>query len=156
MRNSLLLFCFFAVIVFACNSGRLYENNLTIPKANWDIKNSLIYEVDMTDTISLFNVLINVRHMGNYPYSNLFLFVTIKAPEGNSVCDTVEFTLADNKGKWYGKGLGDIYDIRKMYKKNSRFRQQGKYVFKIEQAMRLQQLPGICDAGIRIEKSNNR
>lgn len=102
-------------------------------------------------------MLVNVRHTNDYPYSNLYLFVVISSPDGNHLRDTLELNVADNTGKWYGTStLGDIYSISKIYKKNVRFAQKGTYNFYISQAMRLTQLQGITDVGIRIEKAVNK
>ena len=43
-------------------------------------------------------------------------------------------------------------EIRVLFKKGVTFRQPGEYRFELIQAMRIDPLPGIMDAGIRIEK----
>jgi gliding motility-associated lipoprotein GldH len=93
-----------------------------------------------------------LRNAGNYPYSNIFLFVNTYFPSGTIDKDTVEIMLASPDGKWMGKGLGDIWDNRILFKRNVTFPEKGKYRFEISQAMRLNPLPGITDAGMRIEK----
>ncbi len=151
MKHFIFLLCLFLT---ACQEGRVYEQNQAIPSAQWDAKKVFKFTTDITDTSTNSNVLINLRHTGNYPYSNLYLFLTIYSPSGQEVRDTVQVFMADPTGKWFGtSNLGDIYHLRKMYKKNIRFGQRGTYTFFIGQAMRVQQLPGITDVGIRIEKT---
>jgi len=94
-----------------------------------------------------------VRNAAGYQFSNLFIFFTTEMPNGKSERDTVELTLADERGKWLGDGLGDIWDNRILFKKNFRFPEKGIYTFKLEQAMRFNPLPQVMDVGIRIEKS---
>jgi gliding motility-associated lipoprotein GldH len=65
----------------------------------------------------------------------------------------VQIILADERGKWLGKGLGDIWDYQQLYKENVRFAQKGEYIFEYEQAMRLEKLPFILDVGLRVEKA---
>ena len=67
--------------------------------------------------------------------------------------DTVEITLAAPDGKWLGEGLGDIYDNRYLFRKAFKFPKTGEYRIELIQAMRVNPLPGIMDAGIRIEKN---
>ena len=55
-------------------------------------------------------------------------------------------------GRWLGDGLGDIFDNRILFKEGVKFPQAGEYRFELFQAMRINPLPGIMDAGIRIEK----
>jgi aryl-alcohol dehydrogenase-like predicted oxidoreductase len=48
----------------------------------------------------------------------------------------MEFTLQDERGKWNGKGLGDIYEYQLQYKPRIKFKQKGIYTFSLEQNMR--------------------
>lgn len=143
----------FGLIFLSCDPDRVYEKNIRIPDGIWDRNNPVYFEVIVQDTITPYNLYINIRNTGLYPFSNLYLFITTTAPSGHSVKDTVEVILADEKGKWLGKGLGDIWDLQKIYKQNVRFAQKGMYLFEYEQAMRMEKLPFILDAGLRVEKA---
>ena len=61
--------------------------------------------------------------------------------------------LADEKGKWIGSGMGDLYDNQIPFKKNVRFPLAGIYSFEIQQGMRMENVPLIMDVGLRIEKA---
>ena len=61
--------------------------------------------------------------------------------------------MADEKGKWLGTGVGDLYDNQIPFKRNVRFPLAGIYHFEIEQGMRLETTPLILDVGLRIEKA---
>jgi gliding motility-associated lipoprotein GldH len=113
----------------------------------------MVYGVDITDTINPCNVYINVRNASDYPFSNLFLFLETRYPNGAFSKDTLECVLADGSGKWLGSGSGDIWDNQILFKKNVVFKQKGKYYFNLEQAMRLQNLPQILDIGLRVERA---
>jgi gliding motility-associated lipoprotein GldH len=142
-----------ACMLISCNNRRIYEKNYKIPDGIWNSHNPITFEVQIDDTISPHDLYINVRNAGLYPMRNLFIFVKTTAPSGHSITDTVEIMLADEKGKWYGKGLGDIWDLSQLYKQNIRFTQEGMYSFTYEQAMRMENLPFILDVGLRVEKS---
>jgi gliding motility-associated lipoprotein GldH len=60
--------------------------------------------------------------------------------------------LADYDGKWLGSGISDVKFNRFLFQKGVRFPQKGRYFFEIEQAMRVKDLKGIVDIGIRLEK----
>ena len=152
-RDFILLLILTVFLIFSCDPDRVYEKNIRIPDGVWYRNNPVRFELMVEDTITPHNLYINVRNAGMYPVSNLYLFVTTVAPTGHSIKDTVQIILADEKGKWLGKGLGDIWDNRHLYKENVRFAQKGKYVFEYEQAMRLEKLPFILDAGLRVEKA---
>jgi gliding motility-associated lipoprotein GldH len=69
--------------------------------------------------------------------------------------DTVNCKLADNSGKWLGKGIGDLWDLQIPYIGGFKFAQKGKYTVSLEQAMRVENgLEGITDVGLRVEKAN--
>lgn len=141
------------ICMTSCDPKRLYEKNEKIVNNNWDQNVPLVFLVNITDTAQPDNVYINVRNAGFYEFSNLFLFINTRFPQGQMERDTVECVLASPDGKWLGEGLGDIFDNRILFKKDVRFPQAGEYRFELIQAMRINPLPGIMDAGIRIEKA---
>jgi len=78
--------------------------------------------------------------------------VTTTSPDGKKLTDTLQYNLADDKGKRYGKGFGDIRELNLPYKSNIFFPVKGTYQFKIQHGMRVEDLKGVYDLGIRIEK----
>jgi gliding motility-associated lipoprotein GldH len=143
-----------AITLSACDKKRVFEENKEIKDYTWDVKDTKVFEVIVTDTITPNNFFINVRNSDGYPYSNLYLFIKTIFPNGRFAHDTLECILANDEGRWLGKGLGDIWDNQIPFKKAKRFPLKGKYIFQLEQGMRLQKLPMIMDVGMRIEKSN--
>lgn len=153
-RRHLLLSAIIAAVFFqSCDSSRVFEENEEIPKSLWSAKQSLVFQTNIDDTVSAHNVYLNIRNAGVYPFSNIFLFINTTLPGGQLDRDTVEIMLATPDGKWLGKGLGDIWDNQVLFKQQVRFPRAGEYRFEIIQAMRLDPLPGIMDAGIRIERA---
>ncbi|MFH2096350.1 MAG: gliding motility lipoprotein GldH [Bacteroidota bacterium] len=147
---------FIAVLLYACDSSRVYEENIAVTGAIWNKDSLARFDVRISDTRTPHNVYINVRNMGDYRFKNLFLFITVTSPAGNSVKDTFDCVLADDRGKWYGSGIGDLYDNQILYKGNIIFPDTGIYTFQYEQAMRMDKwggnLEGISDIGLRVEK----
>lgn len=141
------------VSLASCDRNVLFEKNIELPENRWEQKNAIKFTVNVEDTINPHNLYINLRNASGYQFSNIFLFFTTTAPSGKMERDTLELTLADASGKWLGDGAGDIWDNRQLFKRNFRFPEAGTYTFQLEQAMRIDPLPQIMDAGIRIEKS---
>ena len=146
--------CLFVVITLlsSCDGSRVYEKNLKIPDYNWDQQHVLSFLADVKDTSGYHTIYLNVRNSGSYRFSNLFVFINTRLPQGQLQRDTVECILASPDGQWLGDGLGDIWDNRILFKEHVRFPQPGEYRFDLIQAMRVNPLPGIMDVGIRIEK----
>jgi gliding motility-associated lipoprotein GldH len=153
-------YCCLAIIILSivsCDSNRLYESHTSIENEIWNINQVPVFEFNNVDTLSNANLVINVRHTSTYPFSNLWLFISSTDPNGELQKDTVECVLSEKNGKWLGNGLGDIWDIQCQFK-TLRLNDDGIYRFEIEQAMRhgnlakIEQLPGIMEIGLRIEK----
>jgi gliding motility-associated lipoprotein GldH len=144
-----------SVLLFlsSCNKNIVYSEYQKFDNNEWAVKDKAVFDFEITDTVSLNNISLMVRHADSYPYSNLYLFVTSKYPDGKVLTDTMEVVLANQKGEWYGSGAGDIFDFKVPVKKNVRFPMAGKYQFSFEQGMRVDPLPLIMDLGIEIEKS---
>jgi gliding motility-associated lipoprotein GldH len=137
-----------------CDSKRYFEENKTIPGGVWNTRNMVEFAVDIRDTAVAYNLYLNVRNSGDYPYSNLYVFIHTLLPGGRTVTDTVECQLADYTGRWIGSGIGSVKFNRFLFQEGVYFRRPGKYLFRIEQAMRDENLVGIRDVGLRIERTN--
>jgi gliding motility-associated lipoprotein GldH len=155
MSKSNFLNGLFLVLLYCacgCGSNSLYENVCDIQKGEWQ-KNQLVkFDVPIGDTINGYNLYFEIRNVNDYPYSNLFLFVTTTSPNKAVKKDTIELTLADEQGKWLGHGLAGIRNNEKIFKENIRFPLAGYYKFEIAQGMRDDVLKGIIDVGLKIKK----
>jgi gliding motility-associated lipoprotein GldH len=136
----------------SCDRRRVYEENIPIEGGVWNAGQKLVFSVDIPSKTQPYNVLLNIRNTPDYPYSNLFLFLTTRYPDATTSRDTLELTLADYDGRWLGEGMGSVKFSRFLLKKLVQFPQTGKYSFELEQAMRVKELKGIRDAGFRIEQ----
>ena len=155
LKASVRFFSFvFLAFLFSCDKNVVFEKNISIPEYKWDMNNILRMETEIADTITPHNVYINVRNASGYEFSNLFLFMTTITPKGEVAKDTLELTLADANGKWLGSGSGDVWDNRILFKRDFKFPEAGLWHFELQQAMRINPLPEIMDAGMRIEVSS--
>ena len=147
---------FFRIIAFclvlASCANDSFEERIVIPEAEWAQENRVAFDVDINDTISGYVFGIEFRHLENNRYSNLFVFLHTRMPNGNLTHDTIECTLATPEGRWIGKGSGSMRDLQVPLNENLRFPLKGTYHFEIEQAMREPVLKGISDIGLFIEK----
>ena len=147
------LLLFSACVLYSCDSSRVYDKFKDIEGGVWNKDKHIKFDVQIDDTLSYHNIYINLRNSGSYKFSNVFLFISTIYPDNKISIDTVECIIADDKGEWLGKGLGDIKDNQMLLKKNVRFHKAGIYSFEFEQAMRTDNLEGIKSIGIRIEKN---
>jgi gliding motility-associated lipoprotein GldH len=118
----------------------------------WKLMDIASFKVQIKDTMNSNNVIFTIRNGSSYPFRNIYLFVTTTSPDGKQISDTLQYNLADEKGKWYGRGFSDIHELNLPYKSNVYFPLKGIYMFKIQHGMRVEDLKGVYDIGLRIEK----
>ncbi|MDO9339716.1 MAG: gliding motility lipoprotein GldH [Bacteroidales bacterium] len=151
-RYSFVLILTSLVLLSSCNSNVVYTDSLEMPERTWKLLDIPAFKIPVTDTLNSNNVFFTIRTGSSYPFRNIYLFVTTTSPDGKSITDTLQYNLADEKGKWYGKGFGDIHELNLPYKTNVYFPVKGSYQFKIQHGMRVEDLKGVYDFGLRIEK----
>lgn len=138
-------------LIVSCFSNSFFEDYHSLNPTGWDKDSLACFDVNVTDTTTAYDLYINVRNLGDYPYSNLWLFINIVAPDSSSIRDTVEYQLAFPNGKWKGKG-NNIYYNKFPLRENVNFPLKGNYTFTISQAMRTDVLKGLNNIGLRVEK----
>ena len=138
-----------SVLVAACSSRTAYSEYRNIPLTGWDKDSVLVYEVTVSDTLATYNVVLNVRHGQEYPYQNIWFFVD---SDLSGHTDTLEYYLADQRGRWLGNGFGERHDMPCLLAQNIRFPSARTYVFRVQQGMREDVLRGITEVGLTVEK----
>ncbi|MFH1160052.1 MAG: gliding motility lipoprotein GldH [bacterium] len=136
----------------SCLDNRVFDESMRIEKGVWKADNIASFSVVITDTIALYDFYVDVRNDISYKFSNLYLFLRTDFPDGRVTRDTIECILATYEGKWLGSGIGSVRSSRFLFQKGMRFKIPGTYWFAFEQAMRVPDLEGIRDFGIRIDK----
>ncbi len=151
-RISFIITLIFFLLLSSCNSNVVYTNTQPMKGEIWKLSDTPTFEVPVNDTLTSSNVIFTVRNGSSYPFRNIYLFVSTISPDGKTLTDTLQYNLADEKGKWYGKGFGDIHELNLPYKSNVYFPRKGIYVFKIQHGMRMENLKGVYDFGLKIVK----
>ena len=151
-RFSFILVLTFLLLLVSCSSNVVYTNSQAMAGVTWKLMDTPTFKVPITDTINSNIVLFTIRSGSSFPFRNIYLFVTTTSPDGKKITDTLQYNLADQKGKWYGKGFGDVHELNLPYKSNVYFPSKGIYEFKIQHGMRIENLKGVYDFGLRIEK----
>ena len=152
MRSIKLFILFTIATLFTACGSEGYDERKVISEAKWAVEDRVPFDVTVNDTVGVYAFGMNLRHMENYRYSNLYVFLHTTFPNGNLTHDTIQLMLATPDGRWVGKGSGSMRDLHITLNPRMRFPVQGTYHFEIEQAMREPVLKGISDIGLFIEK----
>ncbi len=141
------------LLIASCNQNIIFTDSAAMPDKTWSLDNIPEFSFTVSDTITSADLSFSIRTGSDYPYRNIYLFVTTSSPDGRIISDTLHYDLADEKGNWYGKGPGDIHELNLPYRTNIFFPVKGTFVFKIQHGMRTGDLEGVYDFGIRIVKT---
>ncbi len=135
----------------------VFQGDVAVPDGAWSSTFTPGFTFTMNDTVRQHDVFIDVRHTTEYPFQDMYIFVTLEGPGGRTTTDTVDLLLADPSGRWSGDGLGfihaDRYHAHVLYRYRNRFPRAGEYTVTLQQAMRRDPLPGVIDVGVSIERS---
>ncbi len=158
IRNSLLAFglLFFAA---SCDKKRVFDEYKPLD-GKWNKDSIVTFQFEQTDTVSTYNMFVNIRNNDDYPFNNLFLIVQMEEPGNVIKTDTLEYQMANPDGTLMGQGFSDVKESKLWYKENERFSKPGTYKVSIQQAVRkvgqvpgVQELNGITEVGFRIEST---
>lgn len=148
-----------AISLTACVQKAVYSNYVSVPLQGWDADSVLTYTWTIEDTAADYRMLIDVRHTERYPYQNLWFFINkpyASTPLLPYTQDTIEFYLADERGQWLGRKHNSYYEMPVLYEEAYRFDSAGTYTLTIQHGMREQQLRGISDVGLLIQKEHGK
>jgi gliding motility-associated lipoprotein GldH len=138
-------------LLTACIDDAVIDSNTEISNRNWSYIKKVRIPVNIEDAGKPYNLYFNLRHTGEYKYSNIFILIHQTSPDKKRVTERKEFQLAYPDGEWLGSGSGNIYSHQFLYKENYKFPQKGTYTFEFEQNMRDNPLREVSDVGLRVE-----
>ncbi|PPL03064.1 gliding motility-associated lipoprotein GldH [Parapedobacter indicus] len=137
-----------------CTDTAVLDQNVAIVNHAWHYEDQPQLTAHITDVTRPYNIYLNLRHTPDYAYSNVFVLLHQRQPNGRDTTERLELTLAESDGRWLGRGNGSVYTHQHLIKESIHFPDTGNYVFTLEQNMRENPLREITDVGIRVEPAN--
>ena len=149
------VFLLFPLLVASCSGNVVFHDSKEFPSYGWDKENVVVFKYTSVDTSGTYDIIVDIRNDGNYRYQNFWLFVNAISPDLIEFKDTLECVLADDYGRWVGKGGGSLhkYQLPVSFMPQIKFPKFGVYKFELIQGMRDDTLTGIRDIGLRIIKN---
>ena len=125
------------IILSSCESRNfIFKEHHVFEKAIWNEKDSASFEVNITDTMQLYNLGLMIEHSKNYPAQNLYLKINTAFPDGQYFSQQVNIDFASKAGKWFGDCSSDFCEVEAYIQKRAYFNQSGIYKFTIKQFTR--------------------
>ena len=138
-------------LLTSCRHDIVYSEFVAIPSGEWDENQLPEFAFNIADREAAYDILLYVRHTERYPYQNMWLVV-----RGNrQYMDTVEFYLADDRGRWLGDKHHGFIEMPVLLEENYHFPDTGRYYFAVQHGMRDSLLRGVTDVGIEVIRVKN-
>lgn len=134
-----------AALFASCSSDIVYSHFSPIPSEEWNADSIIRFDYHIDDASADYRMLVYVRHTERYPYQNMWLFL------GDSIHrDTIEFYLADDRGRWLGNAHTGFIEMPVLLDENRHYPDTGMYYIEFQHAMRDTLLRGVTDLGLEI------
>ena len=143
--------------IFSCSKPTFFMNYKDF-NGHWPVYEKVLFTLDK-GTENPVNLMIYIRNNKQYPYSNLFLIAKLKTGDSLLLCDTLEYAMADARGKWLGKGFFEVKESKLWWRENYQLPAVENINVQLEHALRsnnseqgLDNLEGIVGVGFAMEE----
>ena len=140
-----------AVFLSGCTGDSVYRRVQTVPGDYWIMGQSCAFNMEVRDTVTLYDIYVDLRTSDGYPWSNIYMIGELRDSSSLISRDTLTAVLFGAEGKATGHGLSNVKENGILWKKEYRFPHKGPYGFAISHGMRNVELPGVSSVGLRIE-----
>jgi len=148
-----LLYATLLCLISCDHSQHLFREEVVIENQTWTVKQKLPFRFIVPDTTQIYKVGFNIRYTYDYPKQNLYMFLHTLFPNGMRTHDTISVDLFSPEGKAMGEGK-NVIELQQYFARVI-FPMKGEYIMTLEQAMRMDSLPGVLSMGLYISKSEN-
>ncbi|MGB3590585.1 MAG: gliding motility lipoprotein GldH [Nonlabens sp.] len=150
------------VLLTACDERIVDTDHISFKQESWNASQAPEFKIQVNDSITAYDLFINLRNNHEYAFNNLWLISKIKLPRGKVITDTLEYRMAAADGSYLGTSRGGgIVENKLWLKEGIKFNEPGEYLLQLRQVMRkngsaapLEQLEGVLDVGYSVEKIN--
>ncbi len=157
MKDLFLAFSLFSIFtIFSCGPNYIYDQTFEIAEDGWAYKDTLDFEVEITDTLEIYNLYLDIEHATNFAKQNIYILIYTSFPSGERIKERVAIDFADKMGQWYGDCNTEKCNLRVNIQQGAFFNLLGKHTITIEQYMRINPLPGIKNIRLRIENTGSK
>ncbi len=139
-----------AGVLTACAGTEGYHGDFrNISPEGWDYNDKITFIPELTDSVFDGALAVAIRHTNDYIYSNIYIEVAVKDSIGQRR-DTFNIALADEFGRWYGRGIGTDYQLSDTVYPSIRLHSPA--MITVRHIMRNDKLQDIQQIGITLDK----
>lgn len=136
----------------ACGPDHLYKNSTPLAAAGWTYRDSTRFEFQVPDTVTRYDIFLDVEYTAEYPFQNLYLKLSTRYPNGKQLTRVKSIDLFDNQGHQAGQSAGGHYRLQAALQENAYFNQTGPHTVSVGQYTRRDTLPGMVAMGLLVQR----
>ena len=138
-------------VVFACSDGltKKYNKNIEFAGNLWNATDTAEFKFKIDNSDKKYRLVVGFHTTDQYNFSNIWFF-TKHNLAGKSKTDTLEFTMADISGKWYGDHSGEEVNTYIMFADSLKLEKGRDYSLKLVQAMRRMNLSEVKSVSLSV------
>jgi len=114
-KSSVLIAFLCFLFLFSCDKKRVFDEYKNVGNA-WHKDSIVTFDLPQLDAKKKYNLFVNVRDNDDYPFSNLFLIVSLEQPNRQVKVDTLEYLMTNPDGTLLGEGFSDVKESKLFYK----------------------------------------
>lgn len=101
-----------AGLLAACRPDVIFHSFHSVSPAGWERNDTLRFDVFLPDSAASYSLCVELRHRVSYPYCELPVVLTLTNDSlSTPFQDTVQLAVADDQGRWFGRGWGDLRTV---------------------------------------------
>lgn len=157
MTNKIFIYPIIFFSFFSCEVEKTHHHSFL--DSNWNSKQIVKFDITTKDSTQARISNISIRHNDSYRYQNIIFFLNHSYKENIISTNTIELLLAEDDGRWIGKGKSNIKEFSTTIL-SPKIYQNGIHTFSLELAMRdnastkLDNLDGISDISFYLTTEN--
>ena len=150
--SAILLFFMTTIMISSCNNAIIYEEKIDLKNSLFSKNVEINYSFEISDTLSKYDVILEVNHSEEYSYQNLYVKIKTIFPGSKSIEDILSLELSKSGTEWQGKCSGDNCTAPIVLVENTKFQSPGKYQISISQYGRTEEVEGLNSFKLMVKK----
>ncbi len=142
------------LLLTSCGGDFIFEETINTNAGNWAYEDVLQFDFTIDDTSKRYDLLLEVEHVGDYGYQNLYVQFHTQFPSGEKKTQLVSLELATKSGIWNGQCSGNTCTVGIRLQTNTVFEETGEHSISVEQYMRKSPLSGVVGMTLQIRPSD--
>ena len=157
MRYLAYLFFFTTLLLLSsCGTGYEYDRQYTFEEGVWAQEDTLDFTFTIGDTLTIYNLYLEVENSTSYNFQNLYTKVYTQFPSGERIEELLSLELADRAGAWLGNCNSESCALKIPIQEGAYFNQAGAYTVTVEQYMRVNPVEGVRSMGFMLEDTGQQ